>query len=192
MSLLLLGLLLFLAIHSVRIFAPDWRRTQIASMGEGKWKGLYSAASLIGLILIIWGYAMARPEAALLYEPPVWMKHVTLTLMLFSMIFWAVSQVPAGRIKAFVRHPFLLAVKIWAVAHLLANGDAASLLLFLGILAWAVIDRISVRRREAAGERAEIIAGPITNDVIAVAVGVAVYGLFVWKAHEWLFGVSPM
>jgi uncharacterized membrane protein len=143
-------------------------------------------------VTIIWGYALARPEAAFLYEPPVWMKHVTLTLMLFSFVFLAVSQAPAGRIKAWVRHPMLLAVKIWAVAHLLANGDAASLTLFLGILAWAVIDRISIRRREAAGEREEIIAGPVTNDLIAVAVGIAVYGLFVWKAHEWLFGVSPV
>jgi uncharacterized membrane protein len=192
MPILLLGLLLFLAIHSVRIAAPDWRRARIASMGLNKWKGLYSAASLIGLILIIWGYALARPEAALVYEPPVWMKHVTLTLMLISFVFWAVSQLPAGRIKAWVRHPLLLAVKIWAVAHLLANGDAASLTLFLGILAWAVIDRISIKRREAAGERAEIIAGPVTNDLIAVAAGIAVYVLFVWKAHEWLFGVSPM
>jgi uncharacterized membrane protein len=192
MLLLLLGLLLFLGIHSVRIAAPQWRRARIASMGLNKWKGLYSAASLIGFVLIIWGYALARPEAAFLYEPPVWMKHVTLTLMLVSFVFWAVSQLPAGRIKAWVRHPFLLAVKIWAFAHLLANGDAASLLLFLGILAWAVIDRISIKRREAAGEREEIIAGPVTNDLIAVAAGVAVYGLFVWKAHEWLFGVSPV
>ena len=120
------------------------------------------------------------------------MKHVTLTLMLFSMIFWAVSQLPAGRIKPWVRHPLLLAVKIWALAHLLANGDAASLVLFLSLLAWAVIDRISVKRREAAGEGAEIVAGPVTNDVIAVAVGAAVYGVFVWWAHEWLFGVSPV
>jgi uncharacterized membrane protein len=192
MPLLILGLLIFLGIHSVRIAAPQWRRAQIASMGLNKWKGLYSAASLIGFALIIWGYALARPEAALIYEPPVWMKHVALTLMLFAFVFWAVSQLPAGRIKARVRHPLLLAVKIWAVAHLLANGDAASLLLFLGILAWAVIDRISVKRREAAGERAEIIAGPVTNDLIAIAVGIAVYGLFVWKAHAWLFGVSPM
>jgi uncharacterized membrane protein len=189
---LLLGLILFLGIHSVRIAAPDWRNAQIASMGEGKWKGVYSLASLIGFILIIWGYSLARPEAALIYEPPVWMKHVTLTLMLFSFVFLAVSQAPAGRIKAWVRHPMLLAVKIWAVAHLLANGDAASLLLFLGILAWAVIDRISVKRREAAGEVTVIEAGPVTNDIIAIVAGVALYGLFVWRLHEWLFGVSPL
>ena len=192
MSILLLGLILFLGIHSARILAPDWRNARIAAMGLNAWKGLYSAASLIGLILIIWGYALARPEAALVYEPPVWMKHVTMTLMLFSFVFWAVSQLPAGRIKPWVRHPLLLAVKIWAFAHLLANGDAASLVLFLSLLAWAVVDRISVKRREAAGEGAVMAAGPVTNDVIAVAVGAAVYVLFVWKAHEWLFGVSPM
>jgi uncharacterized membrane protein len=189
---LLIGLLIFLAIHSVRIAAPEWRRARIASMGEGRWKGVYSLVSLIGFVLIIWGYSLARPEAALIYEPPVWMKHVTLTLMLFSFVFLAVSQVRAGRIKPWVRHPMLLAVKIWAVAHLLANGDAASLLLFIGILAWAVIDRISVKRREAAGEVTVMPVGPVTNDIIAIVAGVAIYGLFVWRLHEWLFGVSPL
>jgi uncharacterized membrane protein len=192
MLLLILGLVAFLGVHSIRIVAPEWRNAQLASMGEGKWKGVYSLASLIGFILMIWGYSLARPEAVLIYEPPVWMKHVTLTLMLFSFVFLAVSQVPAGRIKAWVRHPMLLAVKIWAVAHLLANGDAASLLLFLGILAWAVIDRISVKRRESAGEVTVIEAGPVTNDIIAIVAGVALYGLFVWGLHEWLFGVSPL
>jgi uncharacterized membrane protein len=192
MLLLILGLVAFLGVHSIRIVAPEWRNAQLASMGEGKWKGVYSLASLIGFILMIWGYSLARPEAVLIYEPPVWMKHVTLTLMLFSFVFLAVSQVPAGRIKAWVRHPMLLAVKIWAVAHLLANGDAASLLLFLGILAWAVIDRISVKRRESAGEVTVIEAGPVTNDIIAIVAGVALYGLFVWRLHEWLFGVSPL
>jgi uncharacterized membrane protein len=191
MPTLLLGLLLFLAIHSVRIVAPEWRRAQIASVGEGKWKGLYSVISLIGLVLIVWGYSISRPEAAFLYEPPVWMKHVTLTLMLFSFVFLGVSQVPAGRIKAAVRHPMLLAVKIWAFAHLLANGDAASLLLFVALLAWAVIDRISVKRREASGEISAVIpAGPVRNDIIGVGLGVVLYVLFVWKLHEWLFGVS--
>jgi uncharacterized membrane protein len=188
---LILGLVVFLGIHSIRIVAPQWRNAQLASMGEGKWKGLYSIASVIGFILLIWGYSVARPEAAFLYEPPVWMKHVTLTLMLFSFVFLGVSQVPAGRIKAAVRHPMLLAVKIWAFAHLLANGDAASLLLFLGLLAWAVIDRISVKRREASGEMPTVIsAGPVTNDLIGVGLGVVLYVLFVWKLHEWLFGVS--
>jgi uncharacterized membrane protein len=191
MLLLILGLVAFLGIHSIRIVAPEWRNAQLASMGEGRWKGLYSLASLIGFVLLIWGYGLARPEAAIIYEPPVWMRHVTLTLMLFSMIFLGISQVPAGRIKAAVRHPMLLAVKIWAFAHLLANGDAASLLLFLAVLAWAVIDRISVKRREASGEFPAVIqAGPVTNDMIGVGLGIALYVLFVWKLHEWLIGVS--
>jgi uncharacterized membrane protein len=191
MLLFIVGLIAFLGVHSIRIVAPEWRNAQLASMGEAKWKGLYSIASVIGFVLLIWGYSFARPEAAFIYEPPVWMKHVTLALMLFSMIFLGVSQVPAGYIKAAVRHPMLLAVKIWAFAHLLANGDAASLLLFLGILAWAVIDRISVKRREVSGEvSAAIAAGPVTNDILGVGLGIVLYVLFVWKLHEWLIGVS--
>lgn len=191
MLLFILGLIAFLGVHSIRILAPQWRNSQIASMGEAKWKWLYSLASVVGFVLLIWGYSIARPEAAFLYEPPAWMKHVTLTLMLFSMIFLGVSQVPAGRIKAMVRHPMLLSVKIWAFAHVLANGDAASLLLFLGLLAWAVIDRISIKRREASGEvSAHIPTGPLVNDIIGVGLGLAIYLLFVWKLHEWLIGVS--
>lgn len=189
MLVLIIGLALFLGVHSVRILAPEWRHAQIAAMGLNKWKGLYSLASLIGLGMLVWGYVLARPEAAFIYEPPVWMKHINMTLMLFAIIFWAVSQLPAGRIKPWIRHPFLLATKLWAFGHFLANGDAASLLLFLGFLAWAVIDRISVARRERAGERAEIPVGPVSNDAVAVIVGIAVYGLFVWKLHEWLIGV---
>jgi uncharacterized membrane protein len=193
MLFLALGLIVFLGVHSIRIVAPEWRNAQLATMGEGKWKGLYSIASVIGFILLIWGYGLARQEAVYFYEPPVWMKHISLTLMLFSFVFLGVSQVPAGRIKAAVRHPMLLAVKIWAFAHLLSNGDAASLLLFLGILAWAVIDRISVKRREASGEVSAVIpAGPVTNDLIGVGLGLLLYVLFIWKLHEWLIGVSVM
>ena len=111
------------------------------------------------------------PEAAFVYEPPVWMKHVALALMLVSFVFWAVSQLPAGRIKAWVRHPLLLAVKIWASAISSPMATRPRLSCFSSLLAWAVIDRISVKRREAAGEGAEIVAGPVGNDVIAVAVG---------------------
>ncbi len=189
MLVLLLGLLIFLGIHSIRIVMPDWRSSQISARGLNTWKGFYSLGSLLSFVLIVWGYALARPEAAFLYEPPGWMKHITLTLMLLASISLSVSQFPAGRIKPWIRHPMLLAVKLWAFAHLLANGDAASLLLFLAFLAWAIIDRISVKRRERAGERVEIPVGPVSNDLIAVIVGVAAYGLFVWKLHEWLMGV---
>ncbi|PRD45668.1 NnrU family protein [Phyllobacterium phragmitis] len=190
MLILILGLLIFLGIHSVQIVAPQWRKAKIAEWGEGKWKGLYSVVAAIGFILIVWGFSLARPTAPFLYEPPVWMKHITLSLMVFSFIFLAISQMPAGRMKSRIRHPMLVAVKIWALAHLLANGDLASLILFLSVLAWAVWDRIAVKRRERAEGAAVIASGPVINDVLAIGVGLVLYALFVWKLHEWLIGVS--
>ncbi len=189
MLVLILGLVLFLGIHSVRIFAADFRLAQIARGGEQRWKGIYSVVSLIGFVLIIWGYSLARPDAAVLYEPPVWMKHINALLMLLSLIALAASSFPAGRIKAMLKHPMLVGVKLWAVGHLLANGDAASVLLFGSFLVWAVLDRISVKRR---GDRGTTVAGPVTNDIGPVLVGLVLYGLLVWKGHVWLFGVSPL
>ncbi len=192
MAVLILGLVLFLGIHSVRICAPGWREQKLQQWGEGRWKGLYSVVSIAGFILIVWGYAQAWPNAADLYEPPVWMKHVAALLMLFSLVFLMVSQVPAGRIKAMVGHPMLLAVKIWAVAHLLANGDTASVLLFGTFLIWAVFDLVSARRRERAGLAQPAIAGPLRNDAIAIVVGLALYAALVGGLHVWLFGAVPI
>lgn len=188
MFILILGLVIFLGVHSVRIFAPVWRDRRITVMGEGRWKGLYTLVSLVGFVLIVWGYGMARPDAPLLYEPPVWMKHIGVALMPFAFISLAVSLFPAGRLKPMLKHPMLLSVKIWAFAHLLANGDLASLLLFGLFLAWAVADRISVKRR-GNGVPAP---GPVTWDILGVAAGVVLYLLFVWRLHEWLIGVSPL
>lgn len=189
MLVLILGLVLFLGIHSARIAGEDFRNGQIARFGLDKWKGIYSLVSLAGFALIIWGYAMARPEAALLYEPPVWMKHINALLMLLSLIALAASSFPAGKIKAFLKHPMLVGVKLWAFGHLLANGDLASVLLFGSFLAWAVLDRISVKRR---GDAGTTIAGPIANDIAPVLTGLVIYGLLVWKLHAWLFGVTPL
>ncbi|WP_157018204.1 NnrU family protein [Mesorhizobium xinjiangense] len=188
MLVLILGLILFLGIHSVRIFAPEWAGAREKSMGEGPWKGTYSLVSAIGLVLIIWGYSLAWPVAPVIYEPPVWMKHLTALLMLFAFIAIMVYTVPAGRLKPMLKHPMLVAVKIWAVAHLLANGDLASILLFGSFLVWAVLDRISVKRRGAA----IAAAGPVRNDLIAVAAALVLYGLFVWRLHLWLFGAVPL
>jgi len=188
MLLLLLGLVIFLGIHSVRIIAPDWRDQRVAAMGEGTWKGVYSVVSLVGLVLIIWGFGMARGEAGVLYEPPVWLRHLAALLMLFSFISLMVFNLPAGRLKPALKHPFLVSVKIWAVAHLLANGETSSVVLFGAILAWAVWDRIAVGRR---GETPPA-PGPVKWDIIAVASGVVLYLLFIWKLHEWLIGVQPI
>lgn len=188
MVVLVLGLILFLGIHSVRIVAPGWRDARLAAMGNG-WRGLYSIVSAVGLVLIVWGYALAWPESPVLYEPPVWTKHIAALLMLFALIALAVSQLPGGRLKKMLKHPMLLAVKIWAFAHLLANGELASILLFGGFLAWAVVDRISLKRR---GDLGPATAGPVVRDAAAVALGVVLYVLLVSGLHLWLFGADPL
>ena len=188
MTVLIIGLIVFLGAHSVRIVAPGWRDRRIAAMGQGPWRGLYSLVSIVGFVLLVWGYGLARPDAPMLYEPPLWMKHVTALLMIFAFISLAVYAVPAGRLKPMLKHPMLVAIKIWAVAHLLANGDLASILLFGSFLVWAVFDRISVKRRAAPVPA----SGQVANDLIAVVAGLVVYALFVWRLHEWLFGVSPL
>lgn len=192
MLLLVLGLVLFLGIHSVRIVAPDFRDAQIAARGEGAWKGIYSVISALGLVLIVWGYGQARQDPVIFWTSPAWMSHLVALLMLFSFIFLAASQIPAGRIKAALKHPMLVGVKIWALAHLLVNGDLASAVLFGGFLAWAVVDRISEKKRLAAGKTRNPVAGPVSRDILAVAVGVVAYVLFVLYLHQWLIGVPPI
>jgi uncharacterized membrane protein len=188
MIMLILGLVVFLGVHSVRMVAREWRLAQVEAMGDRGWRGAYAIVSLIGFVLIWWGFARAWPEAPLLYEPPVFMKHIAAFLMLFAMLSLGVFILPPGRLKPALKHPMLLAVKIWAVAHLLANGDAASVLLFGTVLVWAVANRISVARRETPPP----LPGPARNDALAVALGFVLFVLFVWKLHEWLIGVAPM
>lgn len=185
---LALGLVIFLGIHCVRMVAPGWREARIAAMGEGPWKGLYALISLAGFVLIVVGFGIARQEAPVLYIPPIWLSHVALLLMALSFIVLAASQLPAGRIKQAARHPMLLAVKLWALAHLLANGDAASALLFVAFLGFAVWNRIDVKRR---GEP-DPVATSASADLWAVVIGLAAWWLFWWKLHEWLIGVAPI
>ena len=192
MVVLVIGLVLFLGVHSTRIVAPDFRARFIAQRGEGAWKGLYSIVSLIGFVLIVWGYGLSRLDPVVLYVPPEWLRHVSLLIMLPVFILLAAAYLP-GHIKARAKHPMLVAVKLWALAHLIANGTLADLLLFGAVLAWAVVDRISVKRRpvEAPGHGAS--APPSArNDAIAVVVGLALYVAFVLFLHRWLIGVSPI
>jgi uncharacterized membrane protein len=193
MLVLVAGLLVFLGIHSVSIFAPQWRIATMTRLGERPWKGLYSLASGIGLALLIVGYGMARREPIVLYTPPAGLRHLALLVMVpvFPLLFAAYLP---GRIRAATKHPMLLAIKLWAAAHLLANGALADVLLFGGFLAWAVADRISVKRRSAA-EAHELRTAPPrpANDAIAIGVGLLVYVAFVFfGVHRWLVGVSPL
>lgn len=189
MTTLIIGLIIFLGVHSVSIAAPGWRDTQVARFGEVPWKGIYAVIALIGLVLLITGYGAARQSPVVLYTPPAWLRHVNLLLMLPVFPLLIAAYLP-GWISRTTRHPMLLAVKLWAFGHLLANGMLADVLLFGGLLAWAVIDRISLKRRSprpvphAPASRA--------NDLIAVVGGLAIYLLFVWRAHLWLIGVSPV
>ncbi len=191
MLVLILGLILFLGAHSVRIFAGDMRGRLIGRLGEGGWKGLYSVVSILGFVLIIWGYAMARPDSTVLFEPPVWLKHIAILLNLVAFILFAVYLVPAGRMKPWLGHPMVLSVKVWAFAHLLSNGRVAELVLFGAFLAWAILDYASSRRRDRAAGTVRV-AGPVTNDAIAVIVGVVIWAAIIWRLHVWLIGVSPV
>lgn len=189
---LIVGLVLFLGVHSVRIVAPEFRQSQIEARGLNAWKGMYTAVSLLGFLVLVWGYGQARLDPVVIWVAPAWVSHVVLLAMLFAMIFLVASQVPAGKIKAAVKHPMLLAVKIWALVHLLANGDLASLFLFGGFLAWAVVDRISEKKRLQAGLTSNPVAGPIKWDLVSVVGGLALYVAFVIWLHRWFFGVSPI
>jgi uncharacterized membrane protein len=187
MSLLVLGLILFLGVHSVSIAARPWRDGMVARLGEGPWKGLYSLVSLVGFVLIIYGYGLARQSPVVLYTPPTALRHAAMLLMLSVFVLLLAAHLP-GRIQRAARHPTLLATKFWALAHLLANGMLADVLLFGGFLAWAVADRIAVKRRHAKA----YAQGSTVNDVLAVLGGLVIYGVFVLWAHAWLFGVNPM
>ena len=189
MGIFLLGLILFLGVHSVSIVAPRWRDAQVARMGEKPWKGLYTIASIIGLVLLVYGYGVARQSPVVLYTPPRALQHLALLLLVPVFPLFIAPYFP-GRISAAARHPMLLAVKIWATAHLLANGTLADVLLFGAFLAWAVIDRISLKHRPAR-PLPGAPPGP-ANDVIVVVVGLVLYALFLWRGHQWLIGVSPL
>lgn len=189
MILLIVGLVLFLGIHSVSIVAPAWRDAQLAQRGEAAWKGLYSVASAIGLALIVYGYALARQAPVVLYTPPPVLRHVGLLLLLPVFVLLLAVYLP-GRIKSAAKHPMLLATKLWALGHLLANGTLADVLLFGGFLGWAVADRISLKQRP---QRAVPALPPgAMNDTIALSGGLLLYAVIVLWAHAWAFGVSPL
>ena len=190
MFVMIAGLVLFLGMHSVRIFAEDWRAEQIAARGENVWKGVYTLISLAGLVLITWGFGLAREVPLPVWDPPVWLRHLALTLNAVAFFLVAQNAGPVGPVKARLGHPMVLAVKVWAVAHLISNGNLAEIILFGSILAWAVADFSAARRRDRQAGTVRV-AGPWRNDLILGAVGLAIWAAFVWGLHEWLIGVSP-
>jgi len=186
MTYLVIGLVLFFAIHSVSIINENWRDGMVDRIGLVPWKGLYTLVSLGGFVLICYGYGAARLEPIVLYSPPVWTRHITMALMLFVFPLFLAANLP-GRLKTVAKQPLLAATKFWALAHLLANGTLADVLLFGSFLAWAVVDRISMKHRTQ--RPIPGLASPY-NDVIAVVVGLAIYAVFVVWGHAALFGVG--
>jgi uncharacterized membrane protein len=190
MTLLILGLVLFLGVHSVRVFADGWRSGVRARMGENTYKGLYSLVSAVGLGLIIWGYGAARAEPVLLWLPPIWTRHLAALLTLPAFVLLVAAYVPGNAIKAKLHHPMVLGVKTWALAHLLSNGMLADLLLFGGFLLWAALSFRAARARDRAAGTVYPPgrAGPTG---VAMAVGVVAWAGFAFWAHGALIGVKP-
>ena len=191
MAILVLGLVIFLGLHSTRIVAEDGRAKAIARLGEGPWKGVYSVLSLVGFVLIVWGFAHARWDAPLLWAPPVWARHITILLMLFSLILISAYGFKQSHIAVAVHHPMVWSVAVFGAAHLIANGSAADVLLFGAFFGWAVVDLFSAYARD--WRNAVVYPGPNWGATIgAIVVGVLLWGLLIGGLHLWLFGVSPL
>ena len=185
MLLLIAGLVLFIGVHLLTT-ARDTRAALMARFGEGPYKGLYSLVSALGLVLIVWGYGRYRSSGYIpVWDPPSGLLPITLILMWFSFVALVATYAPAGKIKGPLRHPMLVGIKAWALAHLLVNGDLGSIILFGAFLAWAVVDRIAVKRRGDAGApRSGFTAG----DAVSLIAGSAAYAVMFWL-HPWVIGV---
>jgi uncharacterized membrane protein len=191
MAWLILGLVIFLGVHSVRIVADGWRSRTIAQRGEQAWKGAYALVSLLGFGLIIWGYGQTRLDPVFIWQPPLPMRHIAGLLMLVSFIFLLATYVPGNAIKARLRHPMLLGTKVWALAHLLANGNLADVLLFGAFLVWAILCFRAARQRDRANPPAAMPSSVVATGLTVVLGAAAWAGMAFW-AHVRLFGVSPM
>jgi uncharacterized membrane protein len=190
MTLLILGLVIFLGAHSTRIFAESWRGAQIARLGPNGWKGLYSVVSIVGFVLLVWGYGIARQEPVPLWTPSIGLRHLGSLLTLVSFVFLAAAYVPRNAIKARLHHPMTLGVKVWALSHLLAHHTLADVLLFGGFLVWAVLCFRAARARDRAAGTV-YPAGTAAGTAITVAVGLGAWMVFAMWLHGPLIGVRP-
>jgi uncharacterized membrane protein len=190
MWLLILGLLLFLGAHSVRILASEWRSQKIARLGEWPWKGLYSLISIAGFILLIWGFGLARQQPVLLYLPPPWLRHANALFTLVAFILVAATYVPRNHLKASLGHPMYAGIKVWALGHLLAAGMLHDVLLFGAFLVWAIAGFAAGRRRDRR-EGVVYPAGTALGDLLTVIVGVAAWAAFAFWLHARWIGVAP-
>jgi len=201
MALLILGLVLFLGAHSTRVFAENWRQATLERLGEKAYKGVYTLVSLVGFGLMMFGFDQVRWDSPVLWSPPVWAKHGAAVLMLVSLVLLACAYAPRNAIKAKLHHPMVLSVKVWALAHLLANPRLADVVLFGAFLLWSVLNFRAARQRDrlaaaslSAGEGSGSLEPEVSSAATwrAIGIGVVVWAFLLSRGHAWLFGVSPL
>lgn len=189
MLVLVIGLLLFLGIHSIRIVADDWRTAQVAKMGPSAWKGLYTVVSLVGFGLIIWGFGMARMAPIVVWSPPTWTRHLAGVIMILAFILLVAAYVPGNSLRARIGHPMLAGTRLWAIAHLIANGTLVDIILFGSFLIWTTFAFSSAQKRDrAAGVTYPVRGG---RDLLTIAIGIVLWAAFAFYGHLRLIGVSP-
>jgi len=191
MTILILGLIIFLGVHSIRIFADGWRTSMRAKPGEMPWKGIYSILSLIGFGLIIWGFGLARQEPVVIWTPPLFLRHIAALLVAIAFVFITAAYIPRNGIKARLHHPMVLGVKTWAFAHLLANGKLHDIILFGSFLLWAVLNFRSARQRDRVAG-ATYPPGTTAGTAITIVVGLVAFVIFAFVLHSMLIGVRPL
>ena len=201
MALLILGLVLFLGAHSTRVFAENWRQATLERLGEKAYKGVYTLVSLVGFGLMMFGFDQVRWDSPVLWSPPVWAKHGASFLMLVSLVLLACAHAPRNAVKAKLHHPMVLSVKVWALAHLLANPRLADVVLFGAFLLWSVLNFRAARQRDrlaaataTVGEGSGALEPEVSSAATwrAVGIGVVVWAILLSRGHAWLFGVSPL
>ena len=190
MTALVIGLVLFLGLHSTRMVADGARSRFIAQRGNNAWRGLYSLGSAIGLVLIVWGYSLTLRQPVVLWSPPAWMRPLAGVLMLVSIVLIVAAYVPRNHLKARLGHPMVAGVKVWAFAHLITTRTLADVLLFGTFLLWAVLVYRSLRARDRAAGK-QLAAGQVVPTLIAVVAGAALWFAFGFWLHGWLIGIRP-
>jgi len=190
MTIMIIGLILFLGMHSVRIYANVWREAQISKRGKNIWQGFYAIVSLLGFILIIWGYGDARVETQVLWYPPLWTKHLAALFVLISFIFFVAADLPGTKIKSKIGHPMIVGVKLWAFGHLITNGALADIILFGSFLLWAILDFRTARQRDKANGVSYEFLG-YHRDILVIVIGFGIGIVFALYFHNMLIGVTP-
>ena len=191
MTCLIIGLVLFLGAHSIRMVADAWRTQAIASWGEKPFKGVYTLIALVGFYAMVTGYAEARLQTVALWTPPIATRHISVLLMLLASVLMAAAYVPRNHLKLRMGHPMVLSVKVWALAHLLANGNLADVVLFGSFLLWSVFNFKAARARDRAAAPVQTNA-KTSATLLTLLIGVAMWALFAFYLHAQLVGVSPL